>query len=179
ERVLRVLSRDNVEVDDGWLCDKGRYGFQAFNAYERITRTMVRAGDGSLSPISWDEAVDRVANGIRNAGERSAALVGGGTSNEEGWLTQRIVRAAGSSNVDSSPNPIDAGLLGELSRPDHGARMTDLDNADAILIVGADPLHEMPILDLRIRKAVRRSHAKLMVASEHPTALDGGAETAV
>ena len=140
---------------------------------------MVRAGDGSLSPISWDEAVRRVADGFRSAGDRAAALVGGGTSNEEGWLVQRILRAGGSSNVDCSPNPVDPALLGELSRPDHGSRMADLDHADAILVVGVDPLHEMPILDLRIRKAVRRSRAKLMVASERPTALDGGAEEAV
>jgi NADH-quinone oxidoreductase subunit G len=179
ERVLRVNARDNAEVDDGWLCDKGRFSFQMFNSGERITRPMVRAGDGSLSPISWDDAVKRVADAFRGAGERSAALVGGGTSNEEGWLAQRIVRAAGSSNVDCSPNPVDPGLLGELSRPDHGSRMADLDNADAILVVGVDPLHEMPILDLRIRKAVRRSRAKLMVASERPTALDGGADEAV
>jgi NADH-quinone oxidoreductase subunit G len=179
EHVLRVNARDNVEVDDGWLCDKGRFAFQMFNSTERITRPMVRAGDGSLGPISWDEAVKRVADGFRSAGERAAALVGGGTSNEEGWLVQRILHAGGSSNVDCSPNPVDPGLLGELSRPDHGARMADLDNADAILVIGVDPLHEMPILDLRIRKAVRRARAKLMVASERPTALDGGAEEAV
>src|SRR4029077_278036 len=88
-------------------------------------------------------------------------------------------RAGGSSNIDCSPNPVDPTLLGELSRPDHGTRMAELDHADAILVVGVDPLHEMPILDLRIRKAVRRSRAKLMVASERPTALDGGAEEAV
>jgi NADH-quinone oxidoreductase subunit G len=140
---------------------------------------MVRAGDGSLSPISWDDAVKRVADAIRNAGQNAAALVGSGTSNEEGWLVQRIARAGGSSNVDSSPNPVDPNLLGELSRPDHGSRMADLDNADAILVVGVDPLHEMPILDLRIRKAVRRSRAKLMVASERPTTLDGGADESV
>jgi NADH-quinone oxidoreductase subunit G len=179
ERVLRVNARDNAEVDDGWLCDKGRFAFQMFNSEERITQPMVRAGDGSLSPISWEEATKRVADGFRNAGERAAALVGGGTSNEEGWLVQRIVRTTGSSNIDSSPNPVDPGVLGELSRPDHGSRMTDLDNADAILVVGVDPLHEMPILDLRIRKAVRRSRAKLMVASERPTTLDGGADETV
>jgi NADH-quinone oxidoreductase subunit G len=179
ERVLRVNARDNAEVDDGWLCDKGRFAFQMFNSTDRITRPMVRAGDGSLSPISWDEAVRRVADGFRNAGDHAAALVGGGTSNEEGWLVQRILRAGGSSNIDCSPNPVDPALLGELSRPDHGTRMADLDHADAILVVGVDPLHEMPILDLRIRKAVRRSRAKLMVASERPTALDGGAEEAV
>jgi NADH-quinone oxidoreductase subunit G len=179
ERVLRVNARDNADVDDGWLCDKGRFAFQMFNSGERITRPMVRAGDGSLSPISWDDAVKRVADAIRNAGENGAALVGGGTSNEEGWLVQRILRAGGSSNVDCSPNPADPTLLGELSRPDHGSRMADLDHADAILVVGVDPLHEMPILDLRIRKAVRRAGAKLMVASERPTALDGGADEAV
>jgi NADH-quinone oxidoreductase subunit G len=179
EHVLRVLARDNSEVDDGWLCDKGRYGFQMFNSEERITQPMVRAGDGSLSAIGWDEAVTKVADAIRGAGERAAAIVGGGTSNEEGWLVQRVLRAAGSSNIDSSASPVDAGLLGKLSRPELGSRMSDLDNADAILVIGTDPLHEMPILDLRIRKAVRRGNAKLMVASERPTALDGGAAEAV
>ena len=70
---------------------------------------MVRAGDGSLSPISWDEAVRRVADAIRAAGPNAAAIVGGGTSNEEGWLVQRILRAGGSSNVDCSPNPVETG----------------------------------------------------------------------
>src|SRR5262249_46350283 len=116
---------------------------------------------------------------IRGAGERAAAVVGGGTSNEEGWLVQRILRDQGSSNLDCSPSPVEPGLLADLSRPQLGLRMSDLDHADAILVVGTDPLHEMPILDLRIRKAVRRSGAKLMVASERPTTLDGGAAETV
>src|SRR5213083_379604 len=144
ERVQRVLARDKLAVDDGWLCDKGRFAFQMFNSAERITRPMVRAGDGSLSPISWDDAVKRVATGLRQAGERAAALVGGGTSNEEGWLVQHILRAGGSSNVDCSASPVEPGLLGELSRPELGCRIPDFDHADAILVIGTDPLHEMP-----------------------------------
>ena len=179
EHVLRVLARDNAQVDDGWLCDKGRYGFQMFNSEDRITQPMIRAGDGSLSPISWDDAVRRVANGLRTAGEKSAALVGGGTSNEEGWLVQKILRGVGSSNVDSSSSPVLRMNLAKLSRPEMGLRMADIDHSDAILVIGTDPLHEMPILDLRIRKAVRRTGAKLMVASERPTALDGGAAETV
>jgi NADH-quinone oxidoreductase subunit G len=179
EHVLRVLARDNADVDDGWLCDKGRFAFQMFNSAERITGPMVRAGDGSLSPISWEDAVKRVADALRDAGARAAALVGGGTSNEEGWLIQNILRRGGCSNLDCSSSPVDLGQLGELSRPELGLRMGDLDYADAILVIGTDPLHEMPILDLRIRKAVRRGNAKLMVASERPTALDGGADEAV
>ncbi|HEY0636706.1 MAG TPA: 2Fe-2S iron-sulfur cluster-binding protein, partial [Pseudonocardiaceae bacterium] len=55
ERVKRVIARDNADVDDGWLCDKGRFAFQRFGSEDRITEPMVRAGDGSLSPISWDD----------------------------------------------------------------------------------------------------------------------------
>ncbi len=174
ERVVRVLARDNHAVDDGWLCDKGRFAFQMFASDDRITEPMVRAGDGTLSPVSWDEAVRRAAEGLRNAGTRAAALAGGGTSNEEGYLAQRIVRGLGSSHLDCSPNPVQPELLAELARPELTSRIADLDYAGAILVVGADPLHEMPILDLRIRKAARRGGAKLLVASERPSALDGG-----
>ncbi len=105
ERVLRVIARDNAEVDDGWLCDKGRFGFQMFDPTERITRPMVRAGDGSLEP-------DRLGRGGRQgrrrrcgtAARRRAAIVGG-ASNEEGWLVQRIMREAlGSPHIDSRPS---------------------------------------------------------------------------
>ena len=54
--------------------------------------------------------------------------------------------------------------------------MRDIDEADAILVLGTDPLHSSPILDLRVRKAIRRNGAKLVVATERPAALDGGAE---
>jgi NADH-quinone oxidoreductase subunit G len=175
ERVLRVLARDNTEVDDGWLCDKGRFAFQMFSSPERITRPMARAGDGSLSPISWDEATARIARAFGEAGARSAALVGGATSNEEGWLAQRIVRDLDSPNITTGAGAADRGTLAELSRPELDVRISDLDHADSILVVGTDPLHEMPILDLRIRKAVRRNGARLGIASERPSTLDGGA----
>jgi NADH-quinone oxidoreductase subunit G len=54
--------------------------------------------------------------------------------------------------------------------------VSDIDGADLILVVGTDPLHSSPILDLRIRKAIRRNGARLAVATERPTPLDGGAE---
>jgi NADH-quinone oxidoreductase subunit G len=175
EHVMRVLARDNHAVDDGWLCDKGRFGYQMFSSPDRITEPMARQGDGSLNPISWDEAVEQIGSRLRSSGERAAALVGGTTSNEEGWLTQKLIRDSGSRAVASSSNPVDPGLLAELSRPELASKVRDLDYAGAILVIGTDPLHEMPILDLRIRKAIRRGDAKLAVASERPTALDGGA----
>jgi len=175
DRVERVLGRDNNEVDDGWLCDKGRFGYGMFGSSERLTGPRVRKGR-SLRSASWSEALDRVAEGLEQAGSATAAIVGGGSSNEEGYLTQRILRQALDSPhvISSAGRALPRELLLEAAHPEAAARMADLDDADAILVLGCDPMHSMPILDLRIRKAVRRFGAKLLVASERPTALDGG-----
>src|SRR3954449_337871 len=177
ERIQRVLARDNFEVDDGWLCDKGRFGYQAIESADRITEPMIRRG-GELVPVRWDEVLEAAATGLRQAGERAAAILGGASSNEEGYLTHRIMRRALDSPhvVSSYGTQADRGLLIELSRPDLAASVSDLDQAEAILVLGTDPLHSMPIIDLRIRKVVRRNGTKLAVATDRPTALDGGAE---
>ncbi|HYG97037.1 MAG TPA: NADH-quinone oxidoreductase subunit NuoG [Solirubrobacterales bacterium] len=173
EKVKRVLSRDNHEVDDGWLCDRGRYGFEMFDAPERIDGPRLKGG----TEASWEQALEAVAEGLRRAGGRVAAIVGD-ASNEEGFLVQRIVRdALGSPHLDSRPSRgPEAAVLRRLAEPAISARVRDIDDADAILVLGTDPLHSSPILDLRVRKAIRRNGAKLVVATERPTALDGGAE---
>src|SRR5213079_2165715 len=89
ERALRVLARDNPGVDDGWLCDKGRFGYQSIESPDRITEPMIRRG-GELVPVRWGEALEAAATGLREAGENAAAIIGGSSSNEEGYLSQRI-----------------------------------------------------------------------------------------
>ncbi|HYU61737.1 MAG TPA: NADH-quinone oxidoreductase subunit NuoG, partial [Solirubrobacterales bacterium] len=177
EHVVRVLARDNHAVDDGWLCDKGRFGYQMLNSNERVTEPLVRAG-GALKPASWDDAIAAAAAGLNAAREHSAALVGGGASNEEGYLVQRLLRGAlGASDVNcSSRGGPDVATLRGLADPKLAAGLPDLDGAGTVLVIATDPLHEMPILDLRIRKAVRRLGVTLAVASERPTTLDGGAD---
>jgi NADH-quinone oxidoreductase subunit G len=175
EKVKRVVSRDNAEVDDGWLCDRGRYGFEMFDAEERVRGPRLRGG----AEATWEQAIAKAAEALKRGGAQSAAIVGD-ASNEEGYLVQRIVREAlASPNVDSRPS---RGPSREtqvrLDHPDLSAKVRDIDNAEAILVIGTDPLHSSPILDLRIRKAIRRNGAKLAVATEQPTALDGGATAA-
>jgi NADH-quinone oxidoreductase subunit G len=175
ERVKRVISRDNPDVDDGWLCDRGRYGFEMFAAEERVTAPRLRSGE-----TTWDEAIAKAAAALQVGGPATAAIAGD-ASNEEGYLVQRILREAlGSPHVESriSRGPSRDTLL-RLAQPNLSARVRDIDDADAILVVGSDPLNSSPILDLRIRKAMRRNGAKLALATDRPTTLDGGAETAV
>ncbi len=173
EQVKRVITRDNHEVDDGWLCDRGRYGFEMFAAAERVDGPRLRGG----AATEWETAIERAAEGLRAAGGKVAAIVGD-ASNEEGFLVQKIVREAlGSPHVDSRPSrgPGREQLV-RLAQPGLSAKVSEIDEADVILVLGTDPLHSSPILDLRIRKAIRRNGAKLAVATERPTALDGGAE---
>jgi NADH-quinone oxidoreductase subunit G len=176
ERVKRVVARDNPDVDDGWLCDRGRYGFEMFDAPERVRGPRLRGG----VEASWEEAIAKAAAALKAGGLQTAAIVGD-ASNEEGYLVQRILREAlGSPHVDSRPSRgPDREALMRLAAPEISAAVRDIDGADAILVVGTDPLHSSPILDLRIRKAIRRNGAKLVVATEGPTALDGGAEAVV
>jgi NADH-quinone oxidoreductase subunit G len=173
EKVKRVISRDNHEVDDGWLCDRGRYGFEMFDAPERVTGPRLKGG----AEVGWEEALAAVSDGLRGAGGKVAAIVGD-ASNEEGFLLQRLLRdALGSPHIDSRPSRgPKAEVLRQLAEPSISAKVRDIDEADAILVLGTDPLHSSPILDLRVRKAIRRNGAKLVVATERPTALDGGAE---
>jgi NADH-quinone oxidoreductase subunit G len=171
ERVKRVLTRDNAEVDDGWICDRGRYGFEMFNAEQRVTGPQLKGGEAG-----WEQAVEVAAAGLRAAGA-TAALVGD-ASNEEGYLLQRLLREAlGSADIDSRPSrgPGREAIV-RLAQPEISARVRDIDDADVILVLGTDPLHSSPILDLRVRKAIRRNGARLAIATERPTALDGGAE---
>jgi NADH-quinone oxidoreductase subunit G len=175
EQVKRVIARDNPDVDDGWLCDRGRYGFEMFAAEERVRGPRLRGGGST----GWAEAIARAAAALQAGGAETAAIVGD-ASNEEGYLVQRILREAlGSPHLDSriSRGPARGALL-RLAQPEISARMRDLDEAEAILVVGSDPLNAAPILDLRVRKAMRRNGARLAVATDRPTTLDGGAAAA-
>ncbi len=172
EQVKRVIARDNPDVDDGWLCDRGRYGFEMFAAEERVSGPRLRGG-----AVEWDEAIAKAAAALKAGGGATAAIIGD-ASNEEGYLVQRILREAlGSPHVESriSRGPSRDALL-QFAQPAVSARVRDIDDADAILLIGSDPLHSSPILDLRIRKTMRRNGAKLALATDRPTTLDGGAQ---
>jgi NADH-quinone oxidoreductase subunit G len=157
EQVLRVLSREHPEVDDGWLCDRGRFGYTAAHSRDRVVAPLLRDG-GELRPVSWERALDEAAAGLRRAGERTAALVGGQSTSEEGLLLARLMREGlGSPHVDSrGARALPAELHRALADPALQATVPDVEFAHAVLVVAADPVKDMPILDLRLRKGARR-----------------------
>jgi NADH-quinone oxidoreductase subunit G len=176
EKVMRVLARDNAGVEDGWLCDKGRFGYQSYDSPQRVTEPLVRQGD-KLLPARWDFALQTAVDALRKAGARTAALAGGATTNEEGWLLRRLMlEALGSPHFDSRrQGRIDPGFPPVLSRPSVTASVPDIEWAEAVLVLDTELVDEMPVLDLRVRKGVSRNKVRLAVASARPTTLDNNA----
>jgi NADH-quinone oxidoreductase subunit G len=181
EKVLRVLARDyegHTEVDDGWLCDKGRFAYQAIHVDQRITEPLVRDG-GELRPVSWERALQTAAGLAKHRG-RVAALAGGQATNEEGFLLQRLLREGlDSHDLDSRAHgAVPLEVARALASPALQSTVEDLEFAHTVLLLGAEPLDDAPILDLRIRKGVRRRGVRLAIASARPSALDSNAQLA-
>ena len=178
ERVLRVLARENPEVDDGWLCDAGRF------AYPALAARGLRRRDGRPPR---DRAADprrrRVAPGLLGArpgrgrrrpaagreSERARSSAGGAT-NEEGFLLARLMREGlGSPHLDSRvAGTLPLELHRALGDPRLQAKVSDLEFAHAVLVLDAEPITDAPILDLRLRKGVRR-HGMKLVRARAPT----------
>ena len=167
DRVLRVLSREHEGVDDGWLCDKGRYAFQHTHADERIVTPLVREGT-RLMPASWDKAMAAARTALKKAHpDDVAALAGGETTNEEAFLARGLFGTVASSPYGELP--------AELYAPGLQATVPDLEFAHTVLVLDTDPVDAAANWDLRIRKGVRRHHVHLAVASARPTTLDANA----
>jgi NADH-quinone oxidoreductase subunit G len=185
ERVMRVLARDNEEVDDGWLCDRGRFAYPALEGLPttvseldgaavtaagesgggRVTEPLIRDG-GQLRPVSWERALTEAVAGLRRAGERVAAIAGGEATNEEGLLLARLLReGTGSPHLDSrASGELPLALHLALNEPRLQARVSDLEFAHAVLVLDSDLIRDAPIFDLRLRKGVRRHGMKLLSA---------------
>jgi NADH-quinone oxidoreductase subunit G len=147
ETVLRLVSRDNPAVDDGWLCDRGRFGTIPVPQTGRPARPMLRQ-NGVLSPVSWDQALARATELL---GDGGGVLASDDLSNEAFWLLQRV-----SQKLPSALWPVPGG-----SWPVQGA-ISNLPRCRSIVLVGLDAWNELPVLALWVRKAVQAG-AKLVV----------------
>ncbi len=167
----RVLSRNNGAVDEGWLCDKGRFARHEPRE-ERLSAPQVRGAAG-LAEGTWDDVLRTLGQRLRHAaslgGPGSVAIVaGGGLTNEEALLWSEIATAL-EARVGASP----VGAAGAWERLEpYAARIADLETADLIVVVGdAEPVDRAGVIDLRIRKG-RRAGAHLAIAGPGGSALE-------
>ena len=158
-RIMRTFTRENTAVDDGWICDRGRYTFNYLYEPERLRQPLIKR-DGEHRAASFDEAVAVAAERLGTAAKaRKVGVIGGGRlSDEEAFALQQFAREVlGTDNIDYR-----VGLQKYASPSRHEAKLEDIDDASLVLVFGAITPEQAPILDLRLRRAVARRHAKLL-----------------
>ncbi len=152
--VARVTGRPNpnYSVEEGWLCDKARFAYPEDRAPDRVRQPLIRDA-AATREVAIEEAVEAAALLLGRDGPH-AFLLGPGATVEEGFLAQELAsgpcRGALVAQLGLGDAPALAGL-----RAAPAAQLDDIDRADLVVLVGGDPANQQPVVELRIRKAVR------------------------
>ncbi|MBE1588914.1 formate dehydrogenase subunit alpha [Nonomuraea angiospora] len=186
---LDVLTRDGEvaavrpakdgPVNRGHACVKGRFAHGFLRSPERITRPLLRRRSG-LEPVSWDEALDHIARGLRAAVAEAgpdavAAITSARATNEENYLIQKFMRVViGTNSVDNCSrlchSPSAAGLTAAFGLSGGTDALEDVERADCLLVVGANPVEAHPVVGARLLQRVLRG-TRLVVADPRAVGL--------
>ncbi|MEO1689052.1 MAG: NADH-quinone oxidoreductase subunit NuoG, partial [Pseudomonadota bacterium] len=145
--VMRFLPRNHDGVNEEWLGDRSRYVWDGLRR-QRLDRPYIRV-DGKLTPASWDEALTAAAEGMK--GSTLSALAGDLAPVEAMFSLKRLIEGQG--GIVEGRQSGEKLPVGNRAAYAGTARIEDLETADRILIVGANPREEAPVLNARIRKA--------------------------
>ena len=154
-QLTRYLGLDSDPVNHGWLCDKGRFDFQAVNSEERVSHPMVRRAEG-LTETSWGEALDAIARGIGDVrslhGPGAIGVIGGARlANEDAYAWAQLAKGViGTDNVDAQ---LGDGLPADVVLGLPRATIDDACRAPVVILLAPDLKEELPVLYLRLRAA--------------------------
>ena len=154
QKIKRVVPRENAEINRVWLSDRDRFSYEGINNEKRLLEPKIKR-DGRWEKIGWDPALKIVAQELRQA-ERTDDIIGLGSPSstvEELILFQRLIRGMGSNNLEHRLRQIDFRRTRERALVSSLKELDEILEFDLILIVGADPRNEVPLLNLRIREA--------------------------
>ncbi len=163
--VMRVLPRVNDQINEEWISDKSRYIWDGLKT-QRIDRPYVRK-DGRLQPATWGEAFGTIKAAVAaTGGEKIGAIAGDLASVEEMYALSELVKSLGSENLDCRQDG--TALDPSLGRASYifNPTIEGIEQADALLIIGANPRFEAAVLNARIRKRWRRGNFPIGVIGE-------------
>ena len=166
--VMRILPRANEAINEEWLSDKSRFIWDGLRN-QRLDRPYLRAADGRLRPCSWDEALTRIESETRKtAPEKMAALAGDLACAESIAALGDLMRALGAPHLDCREPYSPLGRTSDGAKTGRGSYLFNtsimgVEEADAILIIGADVRREAALLDARLRKSWRNAGTPIAV----------------
>jgi NADH-quinone oxidoreductase subunit G len=171
--LTRYIGLDSDPVNHGWLCDKGRFSYEATNSSERLTTPLVLRDD-ALVEASWGEALEIAAKGLENArrvhGAESLAVLGGARlPNEDAYAWAKLAKSVlGTDNVDCRMGD---GLPPEVVLGLPRATIDDACSAEVVVLLAPDVKEELPVLYLRLRAAAVDGATKLVELVPRQTGL--------
>ncbi|GAA3103630.1 NADH-quinone oxidoreductase subunit G [Streptomyces echinatus] len=178
-KVMRRLAANDPEVNEEWICDKGRFAFRYAQTRNRLETPLVRNADGVLEPASWPEALDAAARGLTAARSRAGVLTGGRLTVEDAYAYSKFARVALDTNdidfrarVHSGEETdfLAARVAGHGRDLDGtGVTYTSLEKAPAVLLAGFESEEEAPGVFLRLRKAWRKHKQQVFALATHTT----------
>lgn len=154
--VMRILPRLNEDVNEEWISDKSRFAYDGLK-FQRLDRPYVRNAKGQLQQATWDQAFDAIAARVKTTKpDHMAALVGNMADCESIVALKDLMTALGSPHMDCRQ---EGSLLDANVRSSYifNTTIAGIESADFILIVGANPRWEAPLVNARIRKNYLRS----------------------
>ncbi|MGH2999843.1 MAG: molybdopterin-dependent oxidoreductase, partial [Gaiellaceae bacterium] len=155
-KVKRILSRNHPEVDEGWICDKGRFAFSHLRSADRIVDPIKRVRVRGFEPVSWDEAVDEAERLLRAAHGRVVVALSGSETVEQAYALAKLVRCGLDSHEAMLPEEVSPALDA------YRAPLSSIADADVVVVLGDVPLQQSgPIVDLWVR-AARRNGARVL-----------------
>jgi NADH-quinone oxidoreductase subunit G len=168
-QLLRVVPRENEAINETWLSDRDRFGYEGLHAADRLKSPLLKR-DGKWSEVSWEVALEAAANGIKDAVEQSGSalgtLVAPNCSVEEAFLAQKLSRALGSENIDSRLGQRD--FRDDAHAPQAPVLPVELaafEQLAGVLVVGADLRKDAPLFGHRLRKLARKGGAVGLISS--------------
>jgi len=183
DKIMRNMSRANDAIDDGWLCDRGRWGFEFVNSPQRLRTPMIRR-NGQMVAVTWEQAFYTIALRLGEIIKKHGASAVGGigstrTTNEEAYLFQKLLRQViGTPHVDHHHGHFPTTNTTRSLRDSMTGKpwmmtnsIAEIEQASHIVLIAADPYQRQPILDLRIKKAMKGG-AKISIVNANQTELD-------
>jgi NADH-quinone oxidoreductase subunit G len=165
-KVMRRMAGNDPEVNEEWMCDKGRFAFRYAQATDRLTTPLVRGESGELEPASWPEALEVAARGLASARGRAGVLAGGRLTVEDAYAYAKFARVALDTNdIDfrarahsaEESDFLAACVAGRgVDLDGTGVTHRSLEAAPTVLLVGFESEEEAPGVFLRLRKAHRK-----------------------
>jgi NADH-quinone oxidoreductase subunit G len=166
--VKRVMPRQNEEVNEIWLCDKGRFAYHYTESKKRLTKPLVRK-EGRLARGSWSAAVNLAAENFVKFKKDFVVLASGRLANEDLFNLKSLADTAGGKAILYSD--MGGGDITPLVGVGQGTNIGEMGKGDAILVVASDLYQEAPIWWLRVKQAADRG-ATLIVTNPRETKLD-------